>query len=140
MSSSDLVRVRVGGQETNLSRAWAEKRGLEILEDEPTHRGDGSVRRPTRKDGRPMKPRRNLPPAVPATSDQDGDENAPADAPKPYAEQTDEELVALVEARNDARGDEEPLVVVAKPGERDQLIEALEEDDELQTLLASDGQ
>lgn len=131
MSDSNLVRVRVAGQETNVSRAWAEKRNLEIL-DEPTHRLDGTVRRPTRKGGRPLKPRVTLPsagttqPPVP-----------PADEPVPYAEQTAGELQALVEARNDARSDDEPQISVDEPGEHEQLVQALEYDDEFLALLQS---
>lgn len=41
---SDLVRVRANGTETNVSRAFAEKRDLQVL-DEPTHTRDGRVRR-----------------------------------------------------------------------------------------------
>lgn len=52
-----LVRVLVEDQEVNVSAAWAEARGLKVLKDEPTHNPDGSVRRPTRRGGRPMKPK-----------------------------------------------------------------------------------
>lgn len=52
---ADLVRALVNNQEVNVSRAWAEARELKTLDDEPTHNGDGTVRRTTRKGGRPMK-------------------------------------------------------------------------------------
>lgn len=54
---ADLVRVLVNDQEVNVSPAWAKARGLKVLADEPTHNGDGTVRRPTRKGGRQMKPK-----------------------------------------------------------------------------------
>lgn len=54
---AELVRVLVNDQETNVSAAWAEARGLKVLADEATHNGDGTVRRPTRKGGRAMKPK-----------------------------------------------------------------------------------
>ena len=52
-----LVRVRLSdGTEKNLSEHVAKRAKLEVL-DEPTTRGDGSLRRPTRKGGRPDKPK-----------------------------------------------------------------------------------
>lgn len=57
---SDLVRVRLSsGVETNVGRQHAENVGLEIL-DEPTHRGDGTTRPATRRNGRPMKPKTSV--------------------------------------------------------------------------------
>lgn len=56
----ELVRVRVGSTETNLSRAFAEMRELEVLTDEPTHNNDGTVRRVTGRNGRPLKPRTDV--------------------------------------------------------------------------------
>lgn len=57
---ADLVRVLVNGQEVNVSPAWAKARDLKVLEDEATHNYDGSVRRPTRKGGRQMKPKTSV--------------------------------------------------------------------------------
>lgn len=53
---SGLVRVRLDGVEKNVGAAFAEKHGLEVL-DEPTARPDGSVRPTTRKGGRREKPK-----------------------------------------------------------------------------------
>lgn len=52
----DLVRVRLNGVELNVGRGHAEASGLEILEDESAYRGDGSPRRTTRANGRPVLP------------------------------------------------------------------------------------
>lgn len=54
--SDELVRVRLGDIEKNMGRALAESAGVEIL-DEPTHKGDGSLRGETRSGGRPVKPK-----------------------------------------------------------------------------------
>lgn len=52
---ADLVRVRLNGVEKNMGRVLAEaSEGVTVL-DEPTHNGDGTPRRETRKDGRPAK-------------------------------------------------------------------------------------
>lgn len=53
----NLVRVLVDDQEVNVSADWAKARGLKVLKDEATHNPDGTVRRPTRKGGRPLKPK-----------------------------------------------------------------------------------
>lgn len=57
--ADELVRVRINGIETNVGRVRAEKAGLEILE-EPTRRGDGQLRRSTRKGGRRRLPRTSV--------------------------------------------------------------------------------
>lgn len=61
---SDLVRVRVtnsdGIAEVSVGREFAELVGLDILEDESAHNGDGTVRVETRADGRPVKPRTSV--------------------------------------------------------------------------------
>lgn len=50
-----LVRVRLdGGFEKNVGAAFAENKGLEVL-DEPTHRRDGTALPITRKNGRRAK-------------------------------------------------------------------------------------
>lgn len=54
---AELVRVLVNDQEVNVSAAWAEARGLTVLAGEATHNPDGTVRRPTRKGGRAIKPK-----------------------------------------------------------------------------------
>lgn len=61
---NDLVRVRIETPdgdivEQNEGRAYADKNGLEVL-DEPTTNRDGSRRGPTRKGGRPIKPKVEL--------------------------------------------------------------------------------
>lgn len=50
--SDELVRVRIGRIEKNMGRALAESAGVEIL-DEPTRKGDGSLRGETRNGRRP---------------------------------------------------------------------------------------
>lgn len=53
----ELVRVRMGAVEKNMGRSLAESsEGVEIL-DEPTRRGDGSLRPTTQRNGRRRKPR-----------------------------------------------------------------------------------
>ena len=52
----DLVRAVFGDQEVNVSPAFAEAKGLKVL-DEPTHRRDGRQRPATRSGGRPVKPK-----------------------------------------------------------------------------------
>lgn len=52
--AQELVRVRIGDTETTVSRARAETKGLDIL-DEPVTNRDGSKREDTRKGGRPRK-------------------------------------------------------------------------------------
>lgn len=52
--SDALVRARVNGFEKNVGAAFAEAKGLEVL-DEPTRNPDGSPRRTTRAKGRPVK-------------------------------------------------------------------------------------
>lgn len=52
----DLVRAVVGDIEKNVGRAFAEAKGLEVL-DEPTTRPDGSLRPTTRVGGRRVKPK-----------------------------------------------------------------------------------
>lgn len=55
--ADDLARVRIGRIEKNMSRSLAERtEGVTVL-DEPTHRGDGSLRAESRKDGRRAKPK-----------------------------------------------------------------------------------
>lgn len=56
---SDLVRVRIGDVEKNVGAPFAELFSLEVL-DEPTRRPDGSLRPPTRANGRPMKPKTSV--------------------------------------------------------------------------------
>lgn len=56
---SELVRVRLNGVEKNMSRAFAEGHGLEVL-DEPTRRPDGQIRATTRLHGRPRKPKTSV--------------------------------------------------------------------------------
>lgn len=56
---SDLVRVRIGGIEKNVGKAFAEINDLEVL-DEPTTNRDGTLRGTTRKDGRPVKPKTSV--------------------------------------------------------------------------------
>jgi len=56
---SDLVRVRANDVEFNASRALAEKRRWEVL-DESTHRPDGRPRPTTRREGRPVKPKTSV--------------------------------------------------------------------------------
>ena len=55
----ELVRAVVGDQEVNVGRAYAEAKGLKVL-DEPTHRPDGRPRPETRRGGRPNKPRQGI--------------------------------------------------------------------------------
>lgn len=82
-----LVRVRLtNGRETNVGANWAEINGLEVL-DEPTHRGDGTPRRATRKAGRPVKPRRDL---RPVEVEEHNPENGGADESAPTAEEATE--------------------------------------------------
>lgn len=50
----DLVRAVVGAVEKNVGRAFAEAKGLEVL-DQPTHTPDGRPRPATRRGGRPVK-------------------------------------------------------------------------------------
>ena len=55
-----LVRVRFeNGLEGNLAETVAKAAGLKIL-DEPTHRGDGTLRPQTRRDGRRRKPKTSV--------------------------------------------------------------------------------
>lgn len=56
---SDLVRVRLGDFEKNVSRSFAEANDLTVL-DEPTTNRDGSLRGTTRKAGRPVKPKTSV--------------------------------------------------------------------------------
>lgn len=118
MAESNLVRARVNGFEMNLGRAQAETtEDIEIL-DEPTHERDGSPRPTTRLDNRPVKPRTSVA------------EAAAAKARKAYDRKTVEELQNDVDARNDARGDGEPLIEIADPGNKPQLVDALVGDDQ----------
>lgn len=66
---SDLVRVRVNGVEKNVGRAHAERHGYLVL-DEPTRKGDGSLRPATRSHGRPRKPKTSVAEAVAAKQDE----------------------------------------------------------------------
>lgn len=52
----ELVRARLNGRDTNMSRFLAEQSGAEIL-DEPTERADGGPRGESRASGRRSKPR-----------------------------------------------------------------------------------
>lgn len=55
-----LVRVRFeNGLEGNLSDVAAEAAGLTVL-DEPTHKGDGTLRPQTRRNSRPRKPKTSV--------------------------------------------------------------------------------
>lgn len=56
---ADLVRVRIGDFEKNVGKAFAEAKGLEVLE-EPTTNGDGSLRGTTRAGGRRVKPKTSV--------------------------------------------------------------------------------
>lgn len=56
---ADLVRVRIGGIEKNVGAGFAERLGLEVL-DEPTRRPDGTFRPPSRAHGRPVKPKTSV--------------------------------------------------------------------------------
>lgn len=51
----ELVRVRVGDVEKNMGRSLAEASSDVTVLDEPTRNPDGSLRRETRKNGRPPK-------------------------------------------------------------------------------------
>jgi hypothetical protein len=58
--SFGLVRVRLeNGMETNVGAEHAANSGLTIL-DEPTHRGDGTLRPRTRRNGRRNKPKTSV--------------------------------------------------------------------------------
>lgn len=63
MPDSELVRVRLGNIEKNVGRVYAESLELDVLDDEPTHNLDGTVRGETRSNGRQNKPRNNPAPA-----------------------------------------------------------------------------
>lgn len=52
--ADELVRARVGGIEKNVGRKFAERHGLDVL-DEPTTAPDGALRDATRKGGRRAK-------------------------------------------------------------------------------------
>lgn len=56
-------------------------------------------------------------------------EKAGEPARVPYIDWKKDALEAEVEARNDARGDEEPLIEVAPPGNKAELAAALDADD-----------
>lgn len=57
---ADLVRARLhNGVEKNVHPAFAERFNLTVL-DEPTRRDDGTLRRPTRKNGRAPKPKTSV--------------------------------------------------------------------------------
>lgn len=60
MSQQELVRVRVGDREFNVGRTYAESNDFEVLDDEPTHLDDGSLRPETARDGRPLKPKTSV--------------------------------------------------------------------------------
>ncbi|MDN7120304.1 hypothetical protein INN71_02745 [Nocardioides sp. ChNu-153] len=65
----NLVRVRHQGREFNYGRDAAELTGLEVLDDEPTRRRDGSPRPATRAaNGRRAKPTTKLAPAKKAAA------------------------------------------------------------------------
>lgn len=53
---ADVVRARLNGRDTNMSRFLAERVGAEVL-DEPTTNADGTQRGTSRASGRPNKPR-----------------------------------------------------------------------------------
>lgn len=71
--SGELVRVRHNGVEFNTGRANAANKGFTVL-DEPTHKPDGSPRRPTRVGGRKVKPKVSLPRAVEGSKSADSAE------------------------------------------------------------------
>ena len=54
---ADLVRVRFGNIEKNVGAEYAKQLELDVLEDEPTHNEDGTVRGETRASGRANKTR-----------------------------------------------------------------------------------
>jgi hypothetical protein len=56
---ADLVRVRLDGVEKNVGRVFAEKHGLDVL-DESALRGDGQPRLSTREGGRRRKPKTSV--------------------------------------------------------------------------------
>lgn len=50
-----LVRVRIDKFEKNVGATFAESKGLDVVDDEPTHRPDGWPRGTTRTGGRRVK-------------------------------------------------------------------------------------
>lgn len=81
-----LVRALVpdgdAGQLVNVSPAQAEAKGWEVV-DEPTHGDDGRALPPTRANGRPVKPKTNLPKTTvdKASTAKKADEPTAADNP-----------------------------------------------------------
>lgn len=65
---NDPVRVRRDHHEKTVERATAERKGWHILEDESAYE-HGRLRGTTRIGGRKIKPKENLPPAIPTTDD-----------------------------------------------------------------------
>lgn len=65
---SELVRVRLNGVEKTVGRAFAESNGLTVL-DEPTHKGDGTLRATTRTGGRQVKKKTSVAEAAAAKKD-----------------------------------------------------------------------
>lgn len=55
----------------------------------------------------------------------------------PYKGWKVDRLKGEIEARNDARGDDEPLIVVEEPGNKPELLAALRADDALKPLSSS---
>lgn len=53
----ELVRAVVGAYEVNVSRSAAFAKGWTVLEDVSPYNEDGTPRKPTRRGGRPTKPR-----------------------------------------------------------------------------------
>lgn len=56
---SDLVVARLNGFDKPVGRAFAEAKGLEVL-DESHLNPDGSIRRMAKSNGRPMKPKTSV--------------------------------------------------------------------------------
>lgn len=78
--ADELARVRIGRIEKNMSRSLAERtEGVTVL-DEPTHRGDGSLRAETRAGGRRTKPKTTVAEAAAAKKAAAPDDDSPDDA------------------------------------------------------------
>lgn len=58
--AQELVWARVGDNCAAVSRAQAEAKGYEVLADESVRDANGDVRRPTRANGRPVKPKTSV--------------------------------------------------------------------------------
>ncbi|GAA1138353.1 hypothetical protein [Nocardioides aquiterrae] len=111
MHKSDIEYVRVVNPETGVKITVGAKvvpEGHEVV-DEPA----------VDRNGRPLDA------TYPEKTTVDGVEPVA----RPYGEWLVKELQAEVEARNDAAGDDEPQIVVEPPGNKPELVAALEADD-----------